>query len=143
MYGIHYSPCKLEPGELIRSSQNKAQSFDIVWPIYKAVADDLGLYFPKEFGYAYPIDKTDLERFERFPEHFVFAPDTQVTRGNYHFSVYVTMSSYISADRSLSLKERLIERERLIRERAFTYFTETASVNACELISDMWTVQDI
>jgi hypothetical protein len=143
MYGIHYSPRTLLTGECLRSTQSKAQSFDIVWPVYKAVADELGLYFPKEYGYAYPIDKTDLERFGRFSEHFVFAPDAQVTRGNYHYSVYVTMSSYISADRALSLKDRLVERTRLIRERAFTYFTEISSVNACELISDVWTVQDI
>jgi hypothetical protein len=143
MHAIHYSAHPLEIGSRIFSAQTKALSYDIVWPIYKAVADELGLYFPKEYGYAYPIDKTDLDRFKRFSEHFVVAPDNQVTRGNFHYSLFVTMSSYMSADRSLPLADRLLAREQLTRKRAYTYFTEISSVNACELISDAWVVEDI
>jgi hypothetical protein len=143
MYGIHYAPHSLEIGTRIVSAQAKALSYDIVWSIYKAVADELGLYFPVQYGYAYPIDKTDLDRFNRFSEHFVFAPDNQVTRGNYHYSVYVTMDSYMKTDRSLPLSERLAAREQLTRERAYIYFTEISSVNVCELISDAWMVIDI
>jgi|SRR5476651_254297 len=143
MYGIHYAPYPIETGNRIISRQGKALSYDIVWPIYKAVADELGLYFPKEYGYAYPLDKTDLDRFKRFSEHIVLAPDYQVTVGNLHYSLFVTMSSYMSSDRSLPLADRLIARQQLIRERAITYFTETTDVNTCEMISDAWVVQDI
>jgi hypothetical protein len=143
MYGYHFSPLQLETGTLVTSYQGRAASYKHVWTLYKRVADDLGLYFPKQYAYAYPIDKADLARFSRFPEHIVYAPDHKVTRGNYHYGVYVTMDSFMGAPRELPLAERLAERDRRIVQRAYTYFTEVNSTDACELISDAWRVIDI
>jgi hypothetical protein len=143
MYGYHYSPLTLETGRTVISRQGRAASYKHVWALYKRVADELGLYFPEEYAYAYPLDKTDLARFESFSEHIVYAPDSNVTLGNFHYGVYVTMDSYLGAPRDLPLSERLVERDRRIVERAYTYFTEITNTNAIELISDKWTVIDI
>lgn len=143
MYGFHYSTRQIDTGDLIASRQGHATSYKHVWTLYKRVADELGLYFPEEYAYAYPLDKTDLARFSSFSEHIVVAPDHKVTRGNFHFGVYVTMDSYLGAPRDLPLAERLIERDRRIVERAYTYFTEVNSTNAVELISDEWKVIEI
>lgn len=143
MQGHHYSSKVIKKADTIVSGQTTGLSYKLVWGIYKQVADELGIYMPVTFGYAYP---TDVARphFQRsdWLKHQVEAPDEKVTTGNLDYSLMVTMSEWAFADRNIKdLAQRLADREQRIRKCAESYFTKLGDPDKIELISDCWVVQ--
>lgn len=145
MIAYHYTSGETIPtGSTITSEQSSGSSkpyYDIVWPIYKKVADELGKYFPTEFGYAYPAKRSHMEHDPLVVE----APDDCVTAGNFSHSVYVTIDICGNGgmnDKSLPLQQRLENRKRLIEAQAREYFDvkDPSDPERVELISDRWTV---
>jgi hypothetical protein len=136
--GIHFSSKILNVNDTIISKQHLGRTYKLVWDVYKQVAEELNKFLPYEFGYAYPINK-NIDKFSRMNKYLVTSDD--VTIGNFNYSIYLTMDMLGSlVDRSLPLKDRLIKRDILIRERAFNYFTKINDVDEIELISNEWKV---
>lgn len=141
MNGVHYShSVLLALGKIITSEQTQQQTYKLVWDQFKTVADELGVYFPNEFGYAYP-KLAEPGRFTECATMLVEAPDDKVTRGNIDYSVYHVMA-YLGqiTNRKLPLAERLEQRAAAIRDRARKYFTELDDESKIEMISDQWAV---
>jgi len=140
MQAIHYSSKEIQPGSIITSAQSPSPTFNIVWPIYKQVADELGLYFPKAYGYAY-VNRS-LRSFEH--KYIVEAPIEYVTYGDYDHSLFVVMdrcNELVPGYRKLPLEERLRQRAIKIREESFAYFNFTnIDPDHIEAISDRWIV---
>ena len=142
----HYSTGRIATGELIKSNQHTQTSYNLVWGLYKEVADELGIVLPREYGYAYP---TVHDHFKIDGDHApwklfeVQAPKDSVIRGNLLFSVYKTMAElggYV--DRSIKvLAERLAKRDKQVKQCANLYFTKLDRLEDIELISDQWIVQ--
>jgi hypothetical protein len=144
MKGVHYSGDKIEVGQVIRSHQSMGLTYQFVWERYKLVADQHGIFFPKEFGYAYPIDH-DKRKIDYV--YLVEAPDDRVTRGNYEYSVYHVMATLNQrvGGRGLPLAERLALREKVVHAEAEKYFmignNKAYDVkDKIELISDCWVI---
>jgi hypothetical protein len=136
--GYHYSSEPIPLGDIITSDQHKAQTFSIVWEVYKEVADELGLYFPKEYGYAYQENQNRSFRFK----YTVDADSRFVTRGHTQHSVYFTMAhlSHFMDRRIPSLAERLVNRRKLLKTQARHYFLSLHEPENIEMISDQWCV---
>jgi hypothetical protein len=139
--GYHYSREILKVGDTLISHQTNAKTYKLVWQLYKEIADELGVYYPDAFGYAYPMKKTGFTQ----KLYIVNAPIDYVTRGNFDYSTYVTMANLSNfMDRSITnFDERLENRNQLIIQQAKTYFTSITDINRVELISDQWRVVKI
>lgn len=142
MKAVHYSKNPIETGAIITSIANSYGTYQYTWGVYKKVADELGIYFPENYGYAYPDARPE---FERYSEYKVEAPDEFVSRCSLACSVMVAMDIFSpsairrSNPQIKSLEERDAIRAKAISKIARQYFTPT---NKCriELISDKWVV---
>lgn len=142
MKAYHYSLNPLSKGEVITSVQHKYHSHKLVWDIYSDVAKTLGVYFPKEYGYAYPSVRSIFTPIATL--HEVSAPKHLVTRGNLNHSVMISMNRlHDFSDRSLPLADRLVKRAEALRDEAMTYFTKLDDADSIELISDAWKVRRV
>ena len=133
----HYSDNRLKIGDRIYSHQSTGKTFNLVWSLYKIIADELGIYFPKDYGYAYPSNH--LENVTSLNLYTVSAPSNSVTSGNYNYSLYVTMAALGQlTDKTIKdMDRRILTRNRVIKERAKLYFLAKENI---ELISDLWIV---
>ena len=139
MRGYHYSTLVFEPGTIITSVQSVGETYKIVHGKYKEVANELGIYFPDNYGYAYKNIRTN-SHFVSAPNE-VFAPDDKVTEGNLNHSVLYVMYHLRSfIPRGIPLEDRLCERNIVLRVEAKRYFTKLDRDDEIELISDVWTV---
>ncbi len=137
MLATHYSSNEIVGGSVIRSDQTKERLYRHVHAIYKGVADDLGKYFPDEYGYAYPIWTPR----KKFPYVYqVTAEASYVTAGNFNHSLYVAIARVSEfTDKRLPLNQRVANRDGMIRQLAELYFAP-GPVEYRELISDRWIV---
>jgi hypothetical protein len=143
--GYHYSTSIIATGEKIRSNQHTQTSFNLVWGLYKQVADELGIALPREYGYAYPAIRDNFKPFgpDAFWKMFVVsAPQSSIITCNLNYSVYKTMAELGGfVDRSIkALADRLAKRDVAVRKNAHAYFTNLADPKEIELISDQWIV---
>jgi hypothetical protein len=134
----------LTKGMMIISRQHLAHTHKIVHSLYKEVAESLGLYFPKEYGYAYPKKQGRYlaNGSNHWQEFTVEAQNGYVTEGNLNFSLYIAMARLGDfSDRTIvNLEDRLKNREMLIKKFAYQYFTEIADSENVEVISDRFIV---
>ena len=142
----HYSTGHIASGDIITSNQHTQASYNLVWNLYREVADSIGIVLPREYGYAYPKPRHHFETEGNNPRWRLFvveAPQDSVIIGNLHYSVYKTMAElggYV--DRSIkSLTERLAKRDAQVRKAAKLYFTELSEPDNIELISGNWLVK--
>jgi CO dehydrogenase maturation factor len=103
----------------------------------KKVADELGKYYPENFGYAYP------EKREHFGSSYrcyvVTADENKVTKGNFNFSIYAMMARGFGSFKGISsLEERKLSIDTWIEASARTYFA--AEGKDIEYISDCFEV---
>lgn len=135
MIGYHYSSRNLEKNDLIISKQHRAITFEIFYPIYNEVCKEiLNRELPKEYGYAYPIQKK-----HNLSLHIVESNDYII--GNFNHSLYLMMECLSTSWKSLpTLKERIASRKELIRIEAIKYFTDIQDINNQELISSTWKI---
>lgn len=139
--GFHYSDEDLEIGSTIiskidsltASSKNYKKHYVTIWNVYKAVADKLGLYYPKNYGYAYPTER------EVFKKHayLVTAPVHRVTKCDYRYSIQLMFEdSFFSP---MGLKYALNpENYNALVKHAYHYFTPEK--HHIECISDAFTI---
>lgn len=144
--GKHYSTKVIPSGSCITSLQSQAQSYKLVWGLYKQVADELGIYFPAVFGYAY-TSNVGRPQFKHptWHEYDVLALPEKVTYGHLDYSLFAAMA-YLGSltDRSIVvLADRLVDRERQVKENALRYFTLLDDPEKIEMISDSWVIQPI
>lgn len=143
--GYHYSPVRIPSGELVTSCQHTQNCFNLVWGLYKQVADELKIALPREYGYAYLMQRESLhirEDEDGWNLHAVEAPESSVISGNLNYSVCVTMAELGAfVNRSIAiLEERIANRNRQVREQALRYFTKLNNPYDIELISDQWII---
>lgn len=142
--GKHYSTKGIPTGSTIISLQTQAQSYKLVWSLYKQVADELGIYFPDAFGYAYTTDVGRPQfKHPTWKEYDVLTDQERVTYGNLEYSVFATMA-YLRdlTDRGIvDLAERLADRAKNVKLNAHRYFTLLDDPSQVEMISDNWIVQ--
>jgi hypothetical protein len=115
-------------------------SYDLVWNIYKSVADKLGLDLPKQYGYAYPYKKLIQSSLQCYK---VVSTKKDVLKCDLNYSIPMTMGMLRElTNRSLELDERIKVRNDLIRSRAEKYFNSTNDV-VSELISSNWIIKQL
>lgn len=140
--GYHYSSKNIKNKDIIHSYQNKGLTYNLVWNIYNKVAKELGINnFPYNYGYAYPYKARGEGSICR-GLYEVESDENKVIKGNYNYSVYITMDCGFNVRHIKNLKERLKERDRIIEEKAKKYFTLIEDITKIELISEEWKVKN-
>jgi hypothetical protein len=120
--------------------QTHGSTFRQVWQAYKEVAVELGIYFPVEYGYAYPNVKDKF--MSNVQLHEVSAPTKKITCGNLNHSLLISMNLLRDfTDRSLPLADQMHARHIRLKQEAFIYFTDLKDPDTFELISDAWVVR--
>lgn len=125
----------LKPGDIIKSNDSTYRYYDVLWPIYKEVADDLGLFFPETYGYAYPVGKHS---------GILVESNGPVVKGYNEKSIgyvgaWMGVNSFIrDVPRSMPLEERLALRKIRIKEFATGYFFPPD--DRYEMLAEKWVV---
>lgn len=89
--GLHFSKIDIDADSIIISNASKLEHYDEIWFEYKKVADELGLYFPYEFGFAYLNTKEDLKYHSK--KYFVECEIDKVTRCDYRYSMQILLEN--------------------------------------------------
>ncbi len=139
--GFHYTrgDLVLPVGATVTSTQSTYKTWKRFHSIYAEVAAELCRYYPAEFGYAYPIEKS---HFGSTP-HLVEAPSEFITMGIFKHSVFAAMDMGFGPEfkQIKSLDERIAAQNAAIRARAYKYFDVTgAKMDTVEMISDRFIV---
>ena len=141
--GYHYSTREINEGSVVYSKQDQSTTYQRFWKIYKSIADELGIFYPEKFGYAAPNRNYGASR--GFPNCYeVRSEKNLVCVGNYHHSLYITMSIGLQNGdfkKIRSLPERIAAQDKYIIGEARKYFTELTDVDSLEVISENWIVQ--
>jgi hypothetical protein len=139
--GFHYTrgDLVLPAGATITSEQSTYKTWKRFHGIYAEVANELGRYYPAEFGYAYPIEKAHFGKKAQLVE----APSEFITMGLFKHSVFVAMDMGFGPEfkQIKSLEERIAAQNAAIKARAYKYFDVTgAKMDSVEMISDRFSV---
>lgn len=146
--GFHYSKKDLKIGDTITSDlgNKNVEHYDYLWQAYSDVANGLGLYFPKRYGYAYDVQKSsqfpatvksyDGSLKERYHEYVVTVDSKYVTRCDYRFSILLILDNGMLTP--ISLNYAMKHRNALLKH-AFEYFSPTRE-EYVELISDKFVI---
>lgn len=119
--GYHYSSKKLKIGDIITSNNNKdggtnfygkwgLKVYNKIWKAYKRVANQLNLYFPFTYGFAYG---EKLKHNRSGYMYVVKAPSNRVTKCNYDHSMLLILEN--SFFTPISLPYALKHRNALIK----------------------------
>jgi hypothetical protein len=127
----HYTSQDLPIGSKILSNQQDSRTYSLVHKIYREVNPSL----PETYGYAYPVQKETSHKHC----YLVEVEESQVIKGDYRHSLYVSMESQCRTDNSLPLKERLAKRDENLRNEALKYF-DPQNEETVELISDSFVI---
>lgn len=140
--GYHYSRQKLKVGDTITSMTHPISDkygpnvYNKIWTAYKTVANELGLYFPNTYGYAYGEEKKHIINGYMY---VVQAPSVKVTKCNYDYSMQLILeNSFFSP---MNLMYALKNRDALLKA-AFDYFSPSDTKHI-EYISDCFKIVEV
>jgi len=135
--GHHYSKNEILLNSNIISDAYKLDHYDYVYSVYKKVADELGLYFPEKFGFAYSTNK-ELSGFKN--KYIVSADKNKVTKCDFRFSLQILLENSFYSPISL---EYALDKEskKSLENHARMYFN-CEDDNYSEYISDSFIVKN-
>ena len=136
--GVHLSDTLLNVGDIITSKQSIEVMFPVLYDNYKKIANELNIYYPINFGYAYSIDKSyNADLFNH--TYIVEAPIDCVTKGDYRFSIQLLAENSFFSPISLNyaLKNPIKFSEHI------KHYFDCIDSNYIEYISDAFEIIEI
>ena len=133
--GKHYSKNEILLESNIYSNAHKLIHYDYIHAIYKKVANELGLYFPYKFGFAYSLNKDDIGFKHKYN---IEANNNKVTKCDFRYSLQILLEDSFYSP--LSLKYAL-KNPKHIENHAKMYFN-CEDDNYSEYISDLFIVKN-
>lgn len=132
--GLHFSKIDIGTGSIIISNASKLEYYDEIWSEYKKSADELGLYFPYDFGFAYSETKEDLKYHSK--KYLVECENAEVTRCDYRYSMQILLENSFFSPMSLNYA---LKNRKELKEHIENYFN-CKDEEFAEYISDKFLI---